>query len=1086
MEQIRTIRELVPDTVISDLERRDAALWLYSIPEELLSQEDTIQFIGLPWRMVLSEISDPDFLHSIEKNTTTIDSLPRKRGYIHLIDGDPSRIELPQRCLPIYLLNGGRPGQDMPFQARFRRMAMLEELRRSNVRQLVIISDKLANIPSDLKELCTSGFRANLTFIVELDDYSATFSDSIREFDKHIPLTLLPIGVGQAIATVVTQFTNKFPEERVIIRLRDRSGDTSLLDITEIDDPERPLLDFYDIIQERDLSFLSPEQLSEAEFASFFQSVDGSWVPYAAGIPWQRDKTAISRLQRLVANVDATGPEANCVAYFTSEPGAGGTTLARMLAWDLAQTGYPVLVAKSLSFVPDALPVANFLNRVRIKRDGLSDIGQPHKADAEPNQMDGTRSDNFLRYEVPWIIVFDRIHWEYHGSELRRFRNALEKQGRPVCLLVVAGPIREIEYFDTSVFREIGELNHALDRNEALSLGRHLNKFLRVYGKARHDWQWEQFYQDHTVRYLEGVAAFWVTLSFWIRGQYDLSESVQEWMYRCFKREATASSMQFALLEIAALSSERRPYPEGLLSTCQGEWPIAHLLEDSRSTLGPLGLARISAGGGKHWALIHDILGRFLITGLFYDHQTRQELGFDEAKDPEHLRLLLLKRISAKPELSEIDFRELGEDFATTIFKIDPDHGYGMFSDHWRDVLQALDDMPKPLQDSSRVFRHHSAVSRRRIAKLDKNIFGVHTQDKVDLLNRAIVDIKYALESIEYVPGSEPNINLYNSLAHAYHDLADVEETRGAGPEYVGQLRRRANDATRRAYEENPTNSFVVETYVRDLLTTARSNADVAVQCCIDIMGILFSAISSHEASYRRAQLGDLADRALAILLTHAPRLSDIHEPSNALEVLTKAWIVLAEGVDHTQGTALSDLPEENRRSAIEVLADPMGRGNMQVLRLRYDLVSSTYMFSYRRQLEYVEQLAKTDYRITPQIRLEYAILLYQTDRPKEGERAFRNLRRLWRDTEHFVHVPNRLRWLRDGDTTNVKTVHAVVGSDRDVRPMARIGEFQNVLVPFRPEEFGMRNVRPGIRFSGRVAFGHNGPFLRPPATGGA
>ena len=52
--------------------------------------------------------------------------------------------------------------------------------------------------------------------------------------------------------------------------------------------------------------------------------------------------------------------------------------------------------------------------------------------------------------------------------------------------------------------------------------------------KQRESWQWDRFYQEHTVRYLEGIAAFWVTLSFWIQGQYDISESVQEWMYRSF------------------------------------------------------------------------------------------------------------------------------------------------------------------------------------------------------------------------------------------------------------------------------------------------------------------------------------------------------------------------------------------------------------------------------------------------------------------------------------------------------------------------------------------------------------------------
>ncbi|MGY4599298.1 hypothetical protein ACVWXL_007044 [Bradyrhizobium sp. GM22.5] len=111
------------------------------------------------------------------------------------------------------------------------------------------------------------------------------------------------------------------------------------------------------------------------------------------------------------------------------------------------------------------------------------------------------------------------MHWEYRDSELRRFRNELEKQGRPVCILVVTGPVRELAYFDTSTFKLISALNHALDQEEARDLGRHLNKFLRVYGKPRPEWHWDKFYQEHTVRHLEGIAAFWVTLSFWLQWQ---------------------------------------------------------------------------------------------------------------------------------------------------------------------------------------------------------------------------------------------------------------------------------------------------------------------------------------------------------------------------------------------------------------------------------------------------------------------------------------------------------------------------------------------------------------------------------------
>ena len=394
--------------------------------------------------------------------------------------------------------------------------------------------------------------------------------------------------------------------------------------------------------------------------------------------------------------LDAVGSEENCIAYIMSEEGAGGTTLARTLAWEFAREGYPVMFAKPVPFAPDALAIGNLLNRahhlIAKENEQQSNVA---KRPEDTQQNNGMNKSSQRRYETPWILVFDRMHWEYRDSELRKFRNKLEKLGRPVCMLVVTGPVREMSYFDSTVFKQVAELNHTLDQEEALELGRHLNQFLRVYGKARNDSQWNQFYQNHTIRYLEGIAAFWVTLSFWIQGQYDLSESVQEWMYRAFLEKTEDGVIRDAIVEIAALSSEHLPLPAELLPRSPGEWPVSHLLEDRRSNLAALGLVVIATNGQTYWALVHDILGRFLIGALFHDFPMRERLGFADAKEVEHLRFLLLRRISQKREIGERSYRPLGEDFATSIFKIDPDHGRTGFAYYWREVLEALDTMPR-------------------------------------------------------------------------------------------------------------------------------------------------------------------------------------------------------------------------------------------------------------------------------------------------------------------------------------------------------------------------------------------------------
>lgn len=1083
MEQKLVFHKDVSDNLLANLDRRDTALWLHGLPKDSAISQALPEFLGLPWRMVLSEFNEPGLITVLEKGVDAKDPLTRKRGFIHIIDDNPSLVELPQKCLPVYLLSGRQGGAQGDFQSQIRRLTMLDELRRSGVRQCLIISGDDNPVPPELNGLWSDGFRSFLTFATDVPNAKDVLETWISGFDVPPAADLLLLSAGQIVATILARYAETYPEERVVIRVRNREGTFRALDITELDDPERPLLDQYTLIEERDLSPLGHDQLSEEDFVSFFRDPETSWRPYAAGLPWDRNDQSKKQFKNILNMLDAVGPEENCIAYVQAESGAGGTTFSRLLAWEFACEGYPVLIAKQFPFIPDALAVSNFLNRVRLEYETLEIVTVSAEDDAENAQKES--SSRGKRYEVPWIIVFDRMHWEYRDSELLGFRNAMEKEGRPVCLLFVSEPIGSPS-FDTSFFKKIGELNHALDKEEARQLGRHLNRFLGVYGKDRPEWMWDNFYEQHTVQYLEGIAAFWVALSFWIRGQYDLSESIQEWMYRLFREKTEEGIMQYAILEIAAMSSEGLPMPEGLLPTSPGEWPISHTLEDNRSSLGALGLVHFSAPSGRYWALAHDILGRFLLNALFHDFPMREKLGFEEAKDANHLRLLLLRRVSQKPELRERIYKDAGENFAKSIFKIDPDHGHASFVPFWREVLSSLDAMPRPLQDNSRIFRHHTAISRRRVAKLDEAMYGVAVNDKDKLLNRAITDITYALESIDSISGSESNLNLYNSLALAYLDLADLRETMGSAPEVVTSLRSQATEATRRAYKENPTNSYAIETYVKNLLSRARISQESAVKCCIDALEILFSTISSGEGHYRILQLNTLADQAINVLFENRPQVEEVVEPTSAIEVLTRAWTILAEALDNKSVTELSLLPNDKRvhviERALEALAHPAGRENPQAIRLSYELTSMVYPYNFRKQLEYLEQIQRLDYRETPQISLEYGILLYQNSRPTEGDKVFKNLRKLWSESEHFVRVPDRLHWLRDRDTEEVKSVRAIVGSDSGwrARSMARVREFQQLLVPFRPEEFSQRRVNTRFQFSCYVSFGHNGPFLRP------
>lgn len=1055
-----------PDHFLAALSSREVTLWLHRLPADV-GADELMEFVGLPWREVYVGESNKEFIEALSRADET--ELVRRRGYVELIRTDPALVALPPRSLPIYLLDASEPAE-LVFDKNLRQMAMLGAMRRSGVRQLVVVSDDDASAPSELKGIIDAQFRPFITFVSASDAGAQTVSLWANDGPLST-IQLVKQSPSDFVRAVAEKYAGIYPSTATIVRFRTINGSKKLVNLTAVDQAERPLLGFYELIQERDIAAVAPEDLAEDEFESFFDGSQKSWRPYAAGVPWLRDWKLPGDLKRLFSKLDTVGSPENKIAFISSEPGAGGTTLARSLAFEAARSGYPALVARAVPFTPDALPVVGFLTRAHQAFVSTADAGGDQQSDRQE------------LYETPWLIVFDRVHFDQHESELCHFLNELTKSGRVAIVLVVTGPTKPLEFY-SSIAHELSAPSHFLNAKDADALGRHLNTFLRVYNKARSPEEWSQFYRNHSVDQMHGVAAFWIALSFWLRASRDITGSIQGWIYRAFQDHGGSLAMQSALVEIAALSTERLPLSERLLPPSDNEWPLAFRLEDHRKNLAALGLMNVRLEGEHYWGLAHDILGRLLLNALFYDYSTRERLGFGEALDPEHLRFLALKRIAVRPAMAETRHRVLAEQFATNIFKIDPDHGARAFALIWREVLNALDEMPKLLRDTSRVFRHHTAISRRRISALDERVYGITTEDKVQLLERAIDDIRYALASIDRVPGEEADLNLYNSLANAYLNLADVVGVLEGGRERAAELRRLAGEATHQAYSDNPTNPWVVETHIKNLLSIARSEPERAISASIEALLAVYEALRMSGENLRAVHLDRLGQDALGTLFANVAPEAGFDEPGTPLEVLVSTWRILSSAGVTTLDESLSELPQGIAEEALKVLESPAGQSDVQVLRLRYGILSSAKPFDFAARLGLLENLQATNRRLSPQLRLEYALLLYQVGRANEGDNVFRNLRSLWRDSEHFVRVLDPLNWLRDGERKELLLVSARMSSDQGSRPMARVTEFSNLLVPFRPEEFAVRNMRPGTPFRAYVSFGHNGPFLRPPTAG--
>jgi len=415
----------VPDSLVSRLESRDVALWISDLPKDTFTQPAWSSFMGLPWRLILSESYDEKLLNDLEATNNFGDPMARRRGFIHVIDSDPSHVELPQRCLPVYLLQGRSGVFASEFENRLRRITMLEALRRSAVREVLVVAGEGDPVPKDLRELWLSGFRCQITIVSDTSEAHDSLGRWLESTEGINAANLLKLPPSEIVAAVLARYRAIYPEERRIIRVRDVRGETRAIDITEADEPERPILESYSVVEERDLALVTANELSEEEFIAFFRDSTAKWRPYGAGLPWIRDRQSFESLASLLKKLNAVGPEENCIAYITAESGAGGTTLARAMAWECSRQGYPVLIAKQLPFVPDALPVSNFLNRVR-------NIIDAQTAEPGATSQDQKREVETRLYETPWLIVFDTLHWQYREGELVRFRNEMQKSGRPV------------------------------------------------------------------------------------------------------------------------------------------------------------------------------------------------------------------------------------------------------------------------------------------------------------------------------------------------------------------------------------------------------------------------------------------------------------------------------------------------------------------------------------------------------------------------------------------------------------------------------------------------------------------------------
>lgn len=1052
----------VPDNVVFDVLNRDAALW---VGNGILSTADLdllARVATLPWSSVLIEPTAADLRDAIVAHADQDNTLVRIRGYVHVIASDPAGIPLPPRCLPIYFLNGVLGATDKTESASLgvlgsqrRRLNMLGALQASGAKRVFFIGVPAKDAVELLAELWESEFRCFVNIAIALDAPLPDMPEDIRDLKT---LSFVRLEPARVLETLFARATALIPDSTLLIRVRDPDGTINEVDISEAELAERPISDRYELILSRDLRLLTPSELTREDLDAFFSHSRSSWRPYAAGLPWNREG-AKERILQYLRRLEKSGSDGIETVYIVSEPGAGGTTTARALAFAAATEGYPTLVAKDHFYDPSATEIVSFINRTLFDKS--------ERSGDEPKLP-----------PIPWLLVFDTVHWSGNEQAINAFLAEVRRSGRSVLLVKV---IEDEKPSGLPNGEELCYLSHELELSEVKRLGDHLNRFLSVFDRSKTDEQWRAFWEDHKPDLDVPIAAFWVALEFWLRGLISIGESVQSWLMRQFNGCEMPDDLRIRTLQIAALTMERRAVPELLLRPLASREPLSLMLDEVRQAIPALALVRQRTSIGRQWALAHDVIGRYLITGAYYDRVLMKRLGLDGPQSPAELRLKLIGDITSQGELGTASFIPYAVQFAVKTLKLD-DAGNAEFYPYWRTVLKLLEAFPASVSRSSRTFNHHIAVSRRRVARSDQ--FDKSQEEMGEQLRKAIREIEYALYELPEAVGDESNLNLLNSLALAYQDLASFALAANEPPAVITQLREKASQAIFVALKENPSNSYALETAAKDLIQQAQLNLQDKVEFASEALGYVFQASSLDTAAGRQYQLDKLSQTAVSMLHGEGARqaIDQLKASANPMGFLAEAWITLTRGETELGGA--DQVLASDAAAAFDTLAD--APRHWLVVRTQYDLLCRCAPKDFARQLELLDELDQTPgYRSSFQLRLERAILLHLVGRHPDANAAYKRLRQdTFEKRTEIIFVPDRLRWFTTPDGTNRVLCRAKVLDNFKYRPLAKVTELASAAVPFIAQDFGTDTIPVRETFTCYITFGPMGPFIKPPQGG--
>ena len=186
-----------------------------------------------------------------------------RRGFVQLVDTNPADVLLPPRCLPIYLLNGRAVGAPKAgLAAMTRRHYHARRLASARSKGTYSCRGRRNRDPSRAWRTLARRY-AHRHHVRKQRPRSVGRSGGLARRARPAGTTAayLPVSASAFCTDLVARYMSGQAGDRVALRIRNVRGQTSLLDITGVDDPEHPLLANYELLQDGDLRHLQPDDL---------------------------------------------------------------------------------------------------------------------------------------------------------------------------------------------------------------------------------------------------------------------------------------------------------------------------------------------------------------------------------------------------------------------------------------------------------------------------------------------------------------------------------------------------------------------------------------------------------------------------------------------------------------------------------------------------------------------------------------------------------------------------------------------------------------------------------------------------------